>query len=534
MFENAIIKVPKKEFSILSDADSLLAADHYADLEHTDILADHTPEHEEAVESVDGAAEDCEKMELVEEEEHEIGTGEFDSMKMYLRAIGRISLLTKEDEIALAKRIETGHQKAAALVLSVPFALRRLISLGGMVEKGELPITDVVRQNGNVETMGLEEIRDFYIITEEIRGLHRRRKKKAARGKSAYAGFTVINDLGQELVIPGRETFGTNHKKIIEKVISLRLKDEFVMDLYKEFCRYKSEIDEIMTASLAGRKSRRLPLSSRRIITALEAKAGIDHAYMKKMEGYFGDIFAQIDEAKGELSSANLRLVVSVAKRFIGKGLSFPDLVQEGNIGLMKAIDKYDHRRGFRFSTYAIWWIRQAIKRALDDKSRMIRVPVTILEMTKNVARIKKEMLQESSAEPSLFDISKRLKVPMGKLVSTLKLTKEPLSLETPMGDDDGYLSDFIEDGGSNSPLNGIISKDLKRQIERLLLTLNPKEERILRLRFGIGNDQPCSLEEIAKEYDVTRERIRQIETRAIKKLREPAAFSGLEQFIGS
>jgi RNA polymerase primary sigma factor len=164
----------------------------------------------------------------------------------------------------------------------------------------------------------------------------------------------------------------------------------------------------------------------------------------------------------------------------------------------------------------------------------MIRVPVTILEMTKNVARIKKEMLQESSAEPSLYDISKRLKVPMGKLVSTLKLTKEPLSLETPMGDDDGYLSDFIEDSGSNSPLNGIISKDLKRQIERLLLTLNPKEERILRLRFGIGNDQPCSLEEIAKEYDVTRERIRQIETRAIKKLREPAAFSGLEQFIGS
>jgi RNA polymerase primary sigma factor len=306
------------------------------------------------------------------------------------------------------------------------------------------------------------------------------------------------------------------------------------MDLYKELCSYKSEIDEIITTSLAGRKSRRLPLSSRKIITAIEAKAGIDHAYMKKMDGYFVDTFAQIDEAKGELSSANLRLVVSVAKRFIGKGLSFPDLVQEGNIGLMKAIDKYDHRRGFRFSTYAIWWIRQAIKRALDDKSRMIRVPVTILEMTKNVARIKKEMLQESSAEPSLYDISKRLKVPMGKLVSTLKLTKEPLSLETPMGDDDGYLSDFIEDSGSNSPLNGIISKDLKRQIERLLLTLNPKEERILRLRFGIGNDQPCSLEEIAKEYDVTRERIRQIETRAIKKLREPAAFSGLEQFIGS
>jgi RNA polymerase primary sigma factor len=221
-----------------------------------------------------------------------------------------------------------------------------------------------------------------------------------------------------------------------------------------------------------------------------------------------------------------------VAKRFIGKGLSFPDLVQEGNIGLLKAIDKYDYRRGFRFSTYAIWWIRQAVKRALDDKSRMIRVPVTILEMTKNVAKAKKEMIQEFSAEPSLYDISKKLKVPMAKLVSTLKLTKEPLSLETPVGDDDGFLSDFIEDGGAYSPLNGIVAKDLQKQIEKILLTLNPKEERILRLRFGIGNDQPCSLEEIAQEYDVTRERIRQIETKAIKKLREPAGCFGLEQFI--
>jgi RNA polymerase primary sigma factor len=333
-------------------------------------------------------------------------------------------------------------------------------------------------------------------------------------------------------LIPCRETYGSTHKRIIEKILALRLKDDFVYTLYTESSKTIRQIAEIMKESTCGDKKRRISVSVRRTIKEHEERIGISYVEMKKFMLYFDGAISEIDEAKNAMSEGNLRLVVSVAKRFIGKGLSFPDLVQEGNIGLMKAIDKFDYKRGFRFSTYAIWWIRQAIKRALDDKSRMIRVPVTILEMTKHVSRMKREMTQEICDEPSLADIAFRLKVPMTKLVSTMRLTREPLSLETPIGEDDGHLSDFIEDGGAYSPLKGIVSKDLKRQIEKLLFTLNPKEERILRLRFGIGNDHPCSLEEIAQEYEVTRERIRQIETKAIQKLREPALNCCLEQFI--
>jgi RNA polymerase primary sigma factor len=529
MFEGAAVKTSKHKTLSFASSESLISLDNYDEIEHVELLQDKLPEPDEQI-GEDGG--DGEELAPAEESQTEAGSGEFDSMKMYLRAIGKISLLTKDEEILLAKKIENGRQKTAALVFSVPFALHRLIATGDIVEKGEVPLIHVVQPSGNAETADLEETRDFFMATEEIKSLYRRRRKKSAMKRPAYKGFIARNDLGDELLIPCRETYGTTHTRIIEKVISLRLKDEFVLELCRELCHTRDEINRIITTLSADGSLRRLPVSARRTIAEIEKKTGIGYADMKKFIGYFDYVFAEIDETKGAISTANLRLVVSVAKRFIGKGLSFPDLVQEGNIGLLKAIDKYDYRRGFRFSTYAIWWIRQAVKRALDDKSRMIRVPVTILEMTKHVAKAKKEMIQESSAEPSLYDIAKRLKVPMGKLVSTLKLTKEPLSLETPVGDDDGFLSDFIEDSGAYSPLNGIIAKDLQRQMEKLLLTLNPKEERILRLRFGIGNDQPCSLEEIAQEYDVTRERIRQIETKAIKKLREPAGCFGLEQFI--
>jgi|WetSurMetagenome_2_1015567.scaffolds.fasta_scaffold00176_36 RNA polymerase primary sigma factor len=528
MFEGAALKTPRHESLSFTEPESLRVLDHYDEAEHGELLNDSLPESNE------NGGEDCAALALEDESLPEAGNSEFDSMKMYLSAIGKISLLTKNEEIMLARKIESGKQKICGIVFSVPFALRRLIEIGKIVEKGEMPLINLVQPNGNTETPGLEEIRNFFRSTEEIKSLYRKRRKKTAAKRPENKGFRAKNDLGEELLIPCRETFGTTHIRIIEKVISLRLKDEFVSELSREFRSYKDEIDGILASSSPDGSLRRLPAQARRQITSIEENTGIRNDEIKKFITAIDNITAGIDETKEAISAANLRLVVSVAKRFIGKGLSFPDLVQEGNIGLMKAIDKYDYRRGFRFSTYAIWWIRQAVKRALDDKSRMIRVPVTILEMTKNVARAKKEMLQESNAEPSLYDISKRLKVPMAKLVSTLKLTKEPLSLETPVGDDDGFLSDFIEDTDTCSPLKNIVTKDLKNQIEKLLLTLSPKEERILRLRFGIGDDIPCSLEEIAQEYDVTRERIRQIEIKAIKKLREPAACRGLEQFIAN
>ena len=527
MFEPAIAKASKREKLSFSIREKITSIEDYEEIERLDLLQEQHPENEEVmwgtpVEAVE------ELIEIAEEKKESEGDGEFDSMKMYLKAIGRIPLLTKNEEIELAMRIETGREKMTALVFSLPFALRKLIFLGSRVEKGEVPLAEVVQSSGNGESAGLDDMRDFFVATESIKALHRRRRpNRTAGSRKPLCGFSV-SDGGQDLAIPCRETYGTTHRRIIEKILGLRLKDDFVHKLYDELAETAGQIESIMRES----SPRRVPAAARRIIKEHEVKIGITYVEIKKFMGYFGGVIQEIDAAKNAMSEGNLRLVVSVAKRFIGKGLSFPDLVQEGNIGLMKAIDKFDYRRGFRFSTYAIWWIRQAIKRALDDKSRMIRVPVTILEMTKHVSRMKREMTQELCDEPSLVDVASRLKVPMAKLVSTMRLTREPLSLETPIGDDDGHLSDFIEDGGAYSPLKGIVSKDLKKQIEKLLFTLNPKEERILRLRFGIGNDHPCSLEEIAQEYEVTRERIRQIETKAIQKLKGPALSCCLEQFI--
>jgi len=531
MFEPAISKSRKRESMPYSVRESITGIEDYDEMEHLELLHERQPENAEIMwehpsENGEGL------MDITEEKKESEGDGEFDSMKMYLKAIGRIPLLTKKEEVELATRIDKGREKMTALVFSLPFALRTLTSLGIKVEKGEVPLIDVVQTSGNGETAGLDEMRNFYTATESIKALYRRRRPGKESGKGTrVCGFTV-SDGDQDLIIPCRATYGTAHRRIIEKIISLRLKDEFVRGLYEEAATTAGEIGTIISEAAQAEKPRRLPLAARKALKTHEEKIGISHAELRKFMAYFDEAVREIDEAKNAMSEGNLRLVVSVAKRFIGKGLSFSDLVQEGNIGLMKAIDKFDYRRGFRFSTYAIWWIRQAIKRALDDKSRMIRVPVTILEMTKHVSRTKREMTQELSAEPSLSDVASRLKVPMTKIVATMRLTREPLSLETPVGDDDGHLSDFIEDGGAYSPLKGIVSKDLKRQIEKLLFTLNPKEERILRLRFGIGSDHPCSLEEIAQEYEVTRERIRQIETKAIQKLKEPALSCCLDQFI--
>jgi len=531
MFEPAISKTSKRETMPFSSRNNITGIEDYDDMEHLELLQERQPENAEIMwEHPAEVGEDL--IDIAEEKKEPEGDGEFDSMKMYLKAIGKIPLLTKKEEVDLAMRIEKGREKMTALVFSLPFALHKLISLGVKVEKGEVPLVDVIQTGGNSESIGLYEMRNFFAATESIKTLHRRRRPhKTVKSRRHGCGFSV-SDGDQDLMIPCRETYGTTHRRIIEKILGLRLKDEFVRNLYEEVAATADSIESIIRGASPEQKPRRLPPAARKEVKSHEGKIGTAYTELKKFMAYFDETVREIDEAKNAMSEGNLRLVVSVAKRFIGKGLSFSDLVQEGNIGLMKAIDKFDYRRGFRFSTYAIWWIRQAIKRALDDKSRMIRVPVTILEMTKHVSRTKREMTQELCDEPSLADVASRLKVPMTKLVSTMRLTREPLSLETPVGDDDGHLSDFIEDGGAYSPLKGIVSKDLKKQIEKLLFTLNPKEERILRLRFGIGNDHPCSLEEIAQEYEVTRERIRQIETKAIQKLREPALSCSLEQFI--
>lgn len=260
---------------------------------------------------------------------------------------------------------------------------------------------------------------------------------------------------------------------------------------------------------------------------------GISYARMRECIRAFEECMGEISESKSVMVEANLRLVISIAKRYMGKALSFQDLIQEGNIGLMKAVEKYEYQRGYKFSTYATWWVRQTIMRALTDKSRTIRIPVHLGDAIARVAKITRELVQELGCEPLPEDIALRLKIPLPTVKTLLNISKEPISLDTPIGEEENsHLGDLIEDKSTLSPLDNVINNDLKKQIEMLLCTLDPKESKILRMRFGIGEDSQQTLEELGQEFEVTRERVRQIEVKAIRKLKHPSWSLGLRTFL--
>jgi|Deesub1362A_J573_1020465.scaffolds.fasta_scaffold00045_81 RNA polymerase primary sigma factor len=505
---------------------------------------------EDTIELLEGEFEK-EEIENPEEEgtKESFFEGEYEPIKVYLREMAGRPLLTKEGEVAIAKKIEAGRKKLMSALFLLPFALKKLIHLGEVVERGEAPLVDIT-QNGDYLTGEdlLAERKRFYDISEEIRKLSEKADKYQKKLNTASASFR------KNLLRRLSET----RDQILEKIVELKLREDVVIAFSEEIKREMQKAIELRKKLALTRKKlkaarididslndipkRKSPetvsrckdyLQWKKELEDIVSNLGIPADEIEKAFKSITDGEAEVLEAKRELIEANLRLVISIAKRHMGKGLSLPDLIQEGNIGLMRAVDKFEYTRGYKFSTYATWWIRQSITRALADQSRTIRIPVHMVETINRIVRTTRELVQELGKEPAAEDIAARLRMPVEKVKSIQKISKEPISLETPVGEEeDNPLRDFIEDKTAPSPLDVALLEDLKTQINRVLDTLSPKEEKILRRRFGIGSDTPHTLEEIGQEFDVTRERIRQIEVKALRKLKHPSRSKWLRSFL--
>jgi RNA polymerase primary sigma factor len=461
--------------------------------------------------------------------------GEKDLVHLYLKEISGIRLLTREGEVEIAKKIEDGKEQVYRVIFSLPFALKKLIALGKMVINGEVLIAEIIGNcEDNSEEAVLRERKKFFKLTKEIESLYRKRKiylEKLNGSVSLIASEVVLkraplrDDSCCRALI---RLFEKNTNEIIKRVHEIKLKDDLLKACSEELKNAIEEIDVLQRRTTSLRKRTRLSKTDREeeektlrdAITKKEDSIGLKTVEMKIALKVIAQGEQQVSEARGALIEANLRLAISIAKRYLGRGLSFSDLIQEGNSGLMRAVDKFEYQRGYKFSTYATWWIRQAITRALADQSRTIRIPVHMVETVNKITKMSRELVQEFGREPASSEIAERLKIPVKKVEGIIRIAKEPVSLETPIGEEDSHLSDFIEDKASISALDSVIMDDMKKKMDEIICSLLPREEKIIRKRFGIGMDSPCTLEEVGSEFEVTRERIRQIEVNAIKKLK--------------
>ncbi len=437
---------------------------------------------------------------------------EFDPLKSYLKGISSIPLLTKEGEVEVSRQIEKGKERIEKSLFTIPFVIRKLVMLGSLVEKGDAPLIDLIQDSEELsEADLLEETRRFARITCEIAAL-----------------FEGMSEIPDNKLSPHKEL-------LISKIRELNLRGDVITAFFEELRKMSEQLDILRQSARKQKKSkgRKEADESSSEISVIEKSFGLNSSDIMNISREILDADGEVERAKNRLVEANLRLVISVAKRYIGKGLTLGDLIQEGNIGLMRAVDKFDYRRGYKFSTYATWWIRQAISRALADQSRTIRIPVHMIENINRINRTAKQLVQEAGADPNPEEISERSKIPVSRVRNILKITKEPISIETPVGDEeDAMLKDFIEDKSIQSPLDIAIHDDLKTQIDKALGTLSLKEQIVIRRRYGLDEDAPRTLEEVGEEFDVTRERIRQIEVKAIRKLKHPSRNKWLRDFL--